>query len=130
MRIGELAKRAGVSVRSLRYYEEQGLLTSERSASGQRYYSEEALDRVLFLKRLYAAGLTSRVIAELLPCTYAPSIQTSDDAFDRMVEERERLKSHIDDLAGTLRNLDAVIDTNRRWRASQSQDAASGTTAS
>ena len=38
MRIGELAARSGVSVRALRYYEEQDLLISTRSASGQRHY--------------------------------------------------------------------------------------------
>jgi DNA-binding transcriptional MerR regulator len=68
MRIGEAAKRAGVSVRALRYYEEQGLLTSDRSPGGQREYDEQAVDRVRFFQQLYAAGLPSRRIAELLPC--------------------------------------------------------------
>jgi DNA-binding transcriptional MerR regulator len=40
MRIGELSQRTGVSPRSLRYCEEQGLLTSSRSEAGQRHYSE------------------------------------------------------------------------------------------
>ncbi|WP_171905392.1 MerR family transcriptional regulator [Cellulosimicrobium cellulans] len=122
MRIGELAERAGVSVRSLRYYEEQGLLTAQRSASGQRHYPEEAVETVALLKMLYAAGLTSRVIAELLPCTYEPSIQASDRSFDRMLRERELLKARIDDLVVTLGALDDVIATNRRWRALQAQD--------
>lgn len=39
MRVGELSRRTGASVRSLRYYEECGLLASERAASGQRHYS-------------------------------------------------------------------------------------------
>lgn len=38
MRIGEVAKKAGVSVRALRYYEEQDLLPAERSSGGQRQY--------------------------------------------------------------------------------------------
>lgn len=68
MRIGELATKAGVSVRALRYYEEQQLLTSERSASGQRHYVDSAVDRVRLIQQLYAAGLPSRTIVELLPC--------------------------------------------------------------
>ena len=44
MRIGELSKRTGVSSRSLRYYEEQGLLTSSRSDAGQRHYSDAPAD--------------------------------------------------------------------------------------
>lgn len=119
MRIGELADRTGASVRSLRYYEEQGLLASERSPAGQRHYDESAYERVVLLKRLYSAGLTSSVITELLPCTYAPSPETSDAAFDRMVEERERLEAHIAQLTGTLHTLDEVIAANRRWRAAQ-----------
>jgi len=47
MRIGELAARAGVSVRALRYYEEQNLLASVRSPSGQRQYPDSAVDRSL-----------------------------------------------------------------------------------
>lgn len=124
MRIGELAERTGASVRSLRYYEEQGLLTSERSTSGQRHYPEEAVDRVALLRRLYGAGLTSRVITELLPCTYAPSIESSDDAFERMLTERAKLNAHIDELRSTLRALDEVISMNRRWRAENATDSA------
>lgn len=59
MRIGELAARGGASVRSLRYYEEQGLLTLCRSPSGQRHYTEAEVERVVFIQRLYAAGLSS-----------------------------------------------------------------------
>src|SRR5690606_30779200 len=68
MRIGELAGRAGVSVRALRYYEEQGLLRPERTSAGQRVYPESAVERVRFFQDMYAAGLSSRHLAELLPC--------------------------------------------------------------
>lgn len=68
MRIGELARRTGVSQRSLRYYEQQGLLASDRTPGGQREYPERAVDRVIRIQELYAAGLTSRTIASLLPC--------------------------------------------------------------
>ncbi|MEU6943362.1 MerR family transcriptional regulator, partial [Streptomyces rubiginosohelvolus] len=98
MRIGELAAAGGVSVRSLRYYEEQGLLTSVRSPSGQRHFKDTDVDRVVFIQRLYAAGLSSRTIKDLLPCVDAPSEATSDAAMERMERERERLTAHIDDL--------------------------------
>jgi DNA-binding transcriptional MerR regulator len=55
MRIGDLAAKAGVSVRSLRYYEEQGLLAATRTASGQRTYDAEAVDRVRLVQELEAA---------------------------------------------------------------------------
>ncbi|MEU6141226.1 MerR family transcriptional regulator [Streptomyces sp. NPDC047081] len=116
MRIGELATRARVSVRSLRYYEEQGLLSSVRSASGQRHYTDAHVERVEFLQRMYAAGLSSRTIAELLPCVDAPSEETSDAALERMAEERDRLDEHIADLIRTRNALDGLMATNRAHR--------------
>ncbi|MGF0174199.1 MerR family transcriptional regulator [Streptomyces sp. Marseille-Q5077] len=116
MRIGELAAQAGVSVRSLRYYEEQGLLSSTRSASGQRHYTESHVERVTFLQRMYAAGLSSRTISELLPCVDSPSEETSDAALERMAEERDRLSEHIEDLIRTREALDTLMATNRAHR--------------
>lgn len=116
MRIGELAARSGVSVRSLRYYEEQDLLFSTRSASGQRHYTEEAVERVTFLQRMYAAGLSSRTIAELLPCVDSPSEEASDAALERMAEERDRLDEHIVELIRTREALDVLMATNRAHR--------------
>ncbi|MEU8840535.1 MerR family transcriptional regulator [Streptomyces roseus] len=118
MRIGELAKRAGVSVRSVRYYEEQGLLHSTRSASGQRHYTQDEVERVTFIQRLYAAGLSSRTIAELLPCVDSPSKETSDAALTRMAQERDRLSEHIADLVRTRDSLDGLMGTAREYRES------------
>ncbi|MEW2074385.1 MerR family transcriptional regulator [Streptomyces sp. NPDC013433] len=116
MRIGELSSRSGASVRSLRYYEEQGLLTSTRSASGQRHYTDDEVERVAFIQRLYAAGLSSRTIVELLPCAYAPSEENSDAALERMALERSRLSEHIADLQNTRDMLDELITTARTYR--------------
>lgn len=68
MRIGELSRRTGVSVRMLRYYEQQGLLRPARTESGYRDYgaAEEGLARQV--SQLHAAGLKLNVIAPLLPC--------------------------------------------------------------
>jgi DNA-binding transcriptional MerR regulator len=124
MRIGELASRAGVSVRSVRYYEEQGLLTSTRSASGQRHYTDAELERVAFIQRLYAAGLSSRTIAEVLPCAESPSEHNSDAALERMAQERDRLSDHIAELLHTRDALDALMATNRAHRATLSRTPA------
>ena len=118
MRIGDLAARTGASVRSLRYYEEQGLLTSTRNSSGQRLYVDSDVERVGLLQRLYAAGLSSRTILELLPCTYAPSSENSDTAWERMLHERERLDERIGELVRTRDALDRMIAANREHRAS------------
>ncbi|MER7886732.1 MerR family transcriptional regulator [Streptomyces fimicarius] len=126
MRIGELAAATGVSVRSLRYYEEQRLLTSTRSPSGQRHYTDAEVGRVHFIQRLYAAGLSSRTVKELLPCVDAPSEESSDAAMERMEQERERLSAHIDDLLSTRDALDTLMATNRAHRRTLDRPAGSG----
>ncbi|WP_169949438.1 MerR family transcriptional regulator [Microbispora sp. H11081] len=123
MRIGELASQAGVSVRSLRYYEEQGLLTSTRSPSGQRHYTEDEVERVRLIQRLYGAGLSSRTIAEVMPCVDTPSERNSDEAFERLVQERDRISRHIDELAQARTALDLIIATNRAHRARSADHA-------
>ena len=107
MRIGELAAKAGVSERALRYYEEQDLLAPVRSPSGQRHYPDGALDRVLLIQRLYAAGLPSKTIAELLPC-----IETGESTpalLDRLSAERDRIAEQIDSLVSTRDRLEYII---------------------
>jgi DNA-binding transcriptional MerR regulator len=68
MRIGELSRRTSVSQRLLRYYEQQGLLTSHRAPSGYRYYPDEAVTIVSQIRNLLAAGLNTEMIRDVLPC--------------------------------------------------------------
>lgn len=58
MRIGELAARAGVSTRTLRYYEQQGLLPARRAANGYREYEESDVRLVAEIRALLAAGFS------------------------------------------------------------------------
>jgi DNA-binding transcriptional MerR regulator len=109
MRIGELAAKAGVSVRALRYYEEQNLLTSERSPSGQRRYPHGAVDRVQLIQQLYAAGLPSKTIVELLPCVDA-AISTPA-SLARLSAERDRINTQISSLVSARDRLNAIIAT-------------------
>lgn len=107
MRIGELAGRTGVSVRALRYYEEQRLLVPQRSPSGQRQYPESAVDQVLLVQQLYAAGLSSKTIVELIPCVVDGN--ATPELLDRLVAERTRIGRRIDELAAVGKRLDSVI---------------------
>ncbi|MFB6888074.1 MerR family transcriptional regulator [Kitasatospora sp. NPDC056327] len=68
MRIGELAARTGVSVRLLRYYEEQGLLETRRPEGGHRRYDEDAPAVVRNIRALLGAGLSTGAIRDVLPC--------------------------------------------------------------
>jgi DNA-binding transcriptional MerR regulator len=107
MRIGELARRSGVSVRALRYYEEQGLLAPDRSESGQRHYLETAVERVRFFQDMYAAGLTSRNIATLLPCL--DTGHTDAQQREMLHAQRARIDDRIAQLRVALDRLDEII---------------------
>ncbi|MFD1497530.1 MerR family transcriptional regulator [Streptosporangium lutulentum] len=114
MRIGELAKRTGVSERSLRYYETQGLLTAERTLGGHRDYPDRAVDRVIRIQELFAAGLHSKKIAQLLPCMRDADGGPSEIATSRLVNdliaERDRIDRMMADLVRSRDVLDEVID--------------------
>lgn len=67
MRSGELARRAGVNIETLRYYERRGLLASpERLPNGYREYPESALERIGFIKRAQGLGFSLEEVEELL----------------------------------------------------------------
>lgn len=68
LRIGELAKRTGVSHRMLRYYEEQGLLRSHRQPSGYREYAASDVTLVRHICMLNQAGIRLSNVKLLLPC--------------------------------------------------------------
>jgi len=107
MRIGELAATTGVSVRALRYYEEQGLLASERSESGQRHYPDQAADRVRLIQQFYAAGISSAAILEMLPCVVTGV--ASPQVLSKLRGHRSSVLKQIEDLQQTLHQLDSVI---------------------
>jgi DNA-binding transcriptional MerR regulator len=115
MRIGELARRSGVSERSLRYYEQQSLLSAERTPGGHRAYGEWAVDRVVRIQTLYAAGLNSRTIARLLPCMRdadgGPNERADGKLLEELLAERDRIDRVMADLARSREVLDEAIDT-------------------
>lgn len=115
MRIGELASTVGVSVRALRYYEEQDLLASVRSPSGQRRYPDSAVDRVQLIQQLYSAVLSSRVIVELLPCVETGDVTPA--LLDRLSAERGRIDAQVSNLVKTRDRLDAIITTAATGRS-------------
>ncbi|MBE2998518.1 MerR family transcriptional regulator [Nocardiopsis sp. HNM0947] len=108
MRIGEVARQAGVSTRALRYYEEQGLLAPARTHSGQRTYPDSAVERVRLIQKLFTAGLPSRTIGQLLPSIDAG--QASPEVFDLMTAERDRITSTMAELSAARDELDRMIE--------------------
>ena len=104
MRIGEVARRAGVNVETLRYYERRGLLPEPpRHPSGHRAYGDDAVRFVRALKEAQGLGFTLAEIEEVLRLGSRPAGRTSEAM-------RVRLASKIDE-------VDAKIASLRRVRA-------------
>lgn len=109
MRIGELAEQTGVSVRSLRYYEKQGMLSSERSASGQRHYGEGAVSRVVLIQQFFAVGMNSTTIATLLPHITTNGERCPPQILRQLVSELERIDAQAEELARARQTLDGMV---------------------
>jgi DNA-binding transcriptional MerR regulator len=108
MRIGELAGRAGVSIRALRYYEEQDLLRPDRTPAGYRIYAESDLDTVRRIRTLLAAGLGTELIAQILACMVDESRMLAG-CRDRLLVERARMTDSIAQLTTARSLLDDLL---------------------
>lgn len=112
VKIGELAERTGTSARSLRYYEECGLLTPQRLASGYREYDERSVTTVHRIRIMISAGLPTSAIAEILPCVVDDTVVLAGrcpELLDGLAQHRARITGEIDDLLATRDILDSLI---------------------
>ena len=113
LRIGEVARRSGVGIEALRFYERRGLLgRPSRTESNYRVYDESVLERLDFIRRAQAVGFTLDEIAQILaesaggrsPCKHVRELAR------RKLEELDarlaELRRHRADLARTLADWD------------------------
>jgi DNA-binding transcriptional MerR regulator len=109
MRIGELSERTGTPPRLLRYYEEQGLITSERCTNGYRSYTDPTVDRVRQVRGLLDAGLPTRIIKQILPCLDKPRDlpEATPELIASLELQRDRMTARIECLT---KNRDAVAE--------------------
>ena len=91
LQIGEFARVTGSNLRTIRYYEELGLLTpASRSAGGFRHYKRSQLDRMVSIKRLQALGLSLKEISQQIALTES-RIQTMKTDLEKLQESHRRL---------------------------------------
>jgi DNA-binding transcriptional MerR regulator len=91
MKIGELSNRTGVSIRMLRYYEEQGVLSPKRTVSGYRDFEQTEIRTIKRVKLLALAGMNLATIIQFLPC-----IKGEGNAFEPCDELRVLLYEQIE----------------------------------
>ncbi len=107
MRIGELARKTGVSVRMLRYYEIQGLLTPRRTAGGYRIYAKGDTERVRRIVLLNRAGLSLATLRPVIAC----EVQGDADfqLCDALKETLQATATELNEQIENLRRLRAVL---------------------
>jgi DNA-binding transcriptional MerR regulator len=110
--IGEVREQAGISARTLRYYEEMGLLPGvRRRAGGRRVYGADELERLRFISRLKALGLSLAEIKEL-NAVYAIGGSTRA-MLGRLDELLARHRADVEARIGELAALRDEIDAYR-----------------
>lgn len=109
VRIGELSRRAGVSVRALRHYENEGLLRPDRCSNGYRVYDDDAVDLVRQIRELIENGLPIRIIRDVLPYIDEPSDVMPQVPCTYLIEQvAERLDQLDQRIRSLTRSRDAI----------------------
>lgn len=119
-KIGEIAKLTGVTVRTLRYYEEEGLIKSQRSEHHQRYYSDEVIVYIKRIKELKSLGFTLDEIRKII------KLKSEDESGNKRriellgayrvklsesIERMNKLKAHIEELEWHINQLENAKDS-------------------
>lgn len=107
--VGDMARRSGVAVSTLHFYEAQGLLASERSAGNQRRYRRDALRRVAFVRAAQALGISLGEIAHALQHLPQQRTPTKADWMRLSSQWREALDQRIADLQALRDQLQSCI---------------------
>lgn len=114
-RIGKVSELTGLSLRTIRYYEEQGLLSAKRSSGGQRYYTDQD---IVYLKRIIELKELDFSLEEIKKIVKLKSIdQTGDERRRELLrqyrsklsedlEKKKKLESHIVELEWHVKQLE------------------------
>jgi MerR family transcriptional regulator, copper efflux regulator len=101
--IGQIAKRSGVGVETVRFYEHEGLIEDPpRRTSGYRQYSPDVIARIKFIKRAKELGFSLKEIRELLALRSDPKTTCSDI--------KQRAQAKLKDIEERLRDLKKMRD--------------------
>lgn len=124
MRIGEFAQRAGVTPRTVRYYESLGLLgPNEREGSGFRYYTEAELVRLQKINDLKELGLSLEEISSVIPLYFddPTRIRGKQKILEILQAHLQETDEKIAALAQFRVDLKSKIDHIQNWIEEQTQ---------
>ncbi|CAM3918479.1 MerR family transcriptional regulator [Tsukamurella ocularis] len=114
MRIGEFAALTGISERSLRHFEDVGLLVPDRAANGYRDYSRDLIGRAGDVRDLVSAGIPTRLVADLLDAASdaggVDAVHLAPGARRAVEAEWERMCRCVECIAARRDALRAYLD--------------------
>lgn len=119
MKIGEIAKRSGMGIETIRYYEREGLLLEpKRRPSGYRQYDESTIDRLEYIRRAKELGFTLAEIRELLALSY--HAHSGCDHVRRQAEAKVAdIEKRIRSLQRLKRSLFKIVERCRKKNSSE-----------
>jgi DNA-binding transcriptional MerR regulator len=120
MRIGELARRAGVTQRAIRHYESIGLIPpGEREGTGQHYYTEESLERLRKIDQLKKLGLSLDEMREIVQLYFIdPSgVKSKQKALTVLRQHLDETHQKLNEIKTFRAELQSLIEHFERWFA-------------
>lgn len=124
MRIGELAEKAGVTPRTIRYYENLGLIRpNEREGKGFRYYTEAELARLRKIDALQSLGLTLEEISGIIDLFFEEPtmLRGKQKLLEILIAHLKETESKIEALAQFRSELQANIVKIQQWIQEQTK---------
>jgi DNA-binding transcriptional MerR regulator len=125
MQIGELARRTAMTAKTIRFYEQAGLLPAPaRTPGGYRQYGPEFVDRLQFVRRAQSAGLALHEIREVLaiadrgeaPCEHVVSVlQARLDQVRTTLAELSSLETHLAELLDHAHSAEPIKEAGVCW---------------
>jgi DNA-binding transcriptional MerR regulator len=121
LKIGEVSRKSGIAIETLRFYERQGLLGKPaRTASNYRVYGPEVLERLEFIRRAQVLGLSLSEIAEVIqeresghsPCGHVRAIVRR--RLEELDQRLKEMKQYRKELAAALEQWEKNGDENGR----------------
>ena len=121
--IGEFAKRTQLGIHTLRYYEQEKLITPERNAANRRLYTDKDIEWVEFIKRLKETGMPIKEIKRYAVLRAAGRVSLNE-RMEMLVQHRQSLHQQIALLLQHQEKLDVKIEIYRKQIHQQGKPAA------
>lgn len=109
MKIGELSRVTKASIRSIRHYEKQKLITAARQDNGYREFDETVIERIKTIQNYLSLGMTTLEIKQILDCQDRYADMAPDEHCDQ--EMQGQYEGKLDEIMG---KINALADVRKR----------------